>query len=438
MSASRLAVLLAVASVVAACHKTTPEEVETTAPVPVKVATARLGTLTSYVRATGTIDPAPGGDWTVTAPEKALVAEIRYATGDVVRRGSVVARFDAPPLRADLATRSSEAAQAQDRLDNARRNHARLSTLLEKGIASRKEVEDARKELLDAEAAVRESGLTHAAAADLAARATPEAPFNGMVAERWHNPGDVIDANEHVLRLVDPRRLQVTAAVPVADVQKVVLGHAARVKVPGSDSAEITGKVTGAPAAVDPATGTAAVRVSVAGTLPVGTPVQVAIVADERTNVLLVPVPAIVRDEDKTAVFVVGTDAKAHRRAVVVGLVSDEDAQVVSGVREGEKVIVHGQDELPDGAAVTVEEGEEKGEKEAGEGGGAEPAGAKSQAEPGGRTAAPAPAASAASAPPARGDAGAGTTQQPATGTRSTVRPSAGTTGSAPPPSPAP
>jgi RND family efflux transporter MFP subunit len=359
MSAPRLAVALAAAALAAlapACHKDPPEEVETTAAVPVQVALARRGTIVSYVRVTGTIDPAPGADWTVTAPEKAQVAEIRYATGDVVRKGAVVARFDAPPLRADLATRSSEASQAQARLDNARRNHERLGALLEKGIASRKEVEDSRKELLDAEAAVRESGQTRAAAADLAERATPAAPFDGMVAERWHNPGDVIDANEHVLRLVDPRRLEVTAAVPVADAPRVVVGHAARVIVPGSEAGEIAGKVVGAPAAVDPATGTAAVRVSVAGTLPVGTPVQVVIVAEERANALLVPAAAIVREENKTAVFVVGADGKAHRREVVVGLVSDDDSQIVSGVREGEKVVVKGTDELPDGATVTIEE----------------------------------------------------------------------------------
>jgi len=360
MTARRRLAALAALVLASGCHKAAKEEVETTAPVPVQVAAARLGTITSFVRVTGTIDPAPGADWTVTAPEKSLVSEIRYATGDLVRKGAVVARFDAPPLRADLATRSSEASQARARLDNARRNFDRLSTLLEKGIASRKEVEDARKEVLDAESAVRESGQTRAAAADLAARATPVAPFGGLVAERWHNPGDVIDAGEHVLRLVDPRRLQVTAAVPVADVQKVVVGHAARVSIPGSESAEITGQVTGAPAAVDPATGTAAVRVSVAGALPVGTPVQVAIVADERTNVLLVPAAAVVHDEDETAVFVVTADNKAHRRPVVVGLASDDDVQIVSGLREGEKVVIKGHDELPDGAAVTVEEAEGK------------------------------------------------------------------------------
>jgi RND family efflux transporter MFP subunit len=369
MSALRRAAALAAVTCAlsAGCHKAAEEEVATTAAVPVQVVAARLGTLDSYVRVTGTVDPAPGADWTVTAPDKARVAEIRYATGDAVRRGAVVARFDAPPLRADLATRSSEASQAESRLENARRNSARLTTLLEKGIASRKEVDDARKELLDAEAAVRESGQTRSAAADLAARATPVAPFSGIVAERWHNPGDVIEAGEHVLRLVDPGRLQVTAAVPVADAPRVVVGHAAQVRIPGREATEITGKVSGAPAFVDPATGTAAVRIAISGALPVGTPVEVAIVADERANVLIVPASAIAREENKASVFVVGADGKAHRRQVVVGLASEDSVQIVSGVKEGEKVVVKGQDELPDGATVTVEEAGGNDEEKGGE-----------------------------------------------------------------------
>jgi cobalt-zinc-cadmium efflux system membrane fusion protein len=322
MSGRRTAPTIAALALALACHKAPPEDVATTAPVPVQVAAAHLGTITAYVRVTGTVDPAPGADWTATAPEKSRVAEIRYAPGDYVRQGAVVARFDAPPLRADLATRSSEASQARARLDNAKRNFERLSTLLEKGIASRKEVEDARKELLDAESAVRESGQTREAAADLAARATPIAPFSGIVAERWHSPGDVIDANEHVLRIVDPAHLQVTAAVPVAEAPRVVVGHAARITIPGSEVAEMAGKVVGAPAAVDPSTGAA----------------------------------AVVRDEDKTFAFVVGADSKAHRRAIVVGITSGDEVQIVSGVREGERVVVKGQDELPDGATVTIEE----------------------------------------------------------------------------------
>ena len=125
--------------------------------------------------------------------------------------------------------------------------------------------------------------------------------------------------------------------------------------------------------------------------------------AEQREGALIVPAAAIVRNDNKAAVFVVGGDNKAHRRDVVVGLVSDDDAQIVSGVRDGEKVVVKGHNELPDGATVTVEEsGEAEGggkEKAAGE----EPApGGEAPARPGskGSGAAPPAATTPSSRPP--------------------------------------
>jgi len=67
-----------------------------------------------------------------------------------------------------------------------------------------------------------------------------------------------------------------------------------------------------------------------------------------------VPASAIVRDEDKVFVYVVGADQKAHRKEVVLGIVAGEDAEVRSGVNASEKVVTKGHEELPDGAAVTV------------------------------------------------------------------------------------
>src|SRR5262249_23682081 len=161
--------------------------------------------ITARVHATGVVEAAPGAEWTAAPPQPARVAEVLAAPGDVVHKGTPVVRFDAPQLHADLATRGGELAQAETRLENARRNHERLAQLLEKGIASRREVDEARKELLDAEAAVKGSTQARAAAAALAEQTTAVAPFDGVVAQRWHQPGDQVDAHEHVLRLVDPQ-----------------------------------------------------------------------------------------------------------------------------------------------------------------------------------------------------------------------------------------
>jgi membrane fusion protein, multidrug efflux system len=71
-------------------------------------------------------------------------------------------------------------------------------------------------------------------------------------------------------------------------------------------------------------------------------------------GVVVVPLGAIVREGDETAVFVVADD-KAVRHPVMLGITDEEHAEVRSGLKAGEMVITRGQAGLPDGAAVTLE-----------------------------------------------------------------------------------
>jgi len=83
-----------------------------------------------------------------------------------------------------------------------------------------------------------------------------------------------------------------------------------------------------------------------------------------------VPAAAIVREEDEVSVYVVGPDQKAHKKKVVLGIANPHEAEVRSGVLVSQKVVVKGQEDLPDGATVTLqtEEKDNAGDK-------AEPAG---------------------------------------------------------------
>ena len=87
--------LLAAALLALGCHREAPEETETEAPVPVRVALPRTGPLVAYVRATGSVEPAPGAEWMVTSPAPARIAMLAFSIGDAVAKGVVVARFDA-------------------------------------------------------------------------------------------------------------------------------------------------------------------------------------------------------------------------------------------------------------------------------------------------------------------------------------------------------
>jgi cobalt-zinc-cadmium efflux system membrane fusion protein len=350
----RTLVVVLAGAALCGCGGREPEQVETQAAVPVETAVARTGAITAWVHATGLVEGAPGADWTVTAPQQARIAAVRAAAGDPVRRGEELVSFDSPQLRTDLAARSGELAQAKARLDNAQRSHDRLAKLLERGIASRREVEDARRELVDAQAALETATEARSGAAELAGRARAVAPFDGIVAQRWHNAGDLVDANEHVLRLVDPRRLEVAAAVPAADAARIVVGRPARVSVAGSTAEPVAARVVSRPALVDAGTGTATVRLRLDGAPAVGSPVEVAIAAEEEQDALIVPAAAVVAENGESAVFVVDETKHARRRAVVVGLRGVSDVQLRSGVKAGELVVVKGAQELPDGALVAA------------------------------------------------------------------------------------
>lgn len=356
-------VVLAVAIATATCSKQTAEETESQAPVPVKVEEARTGSIRAVLHATGIINPAPEGELIVVAPEAGRVMEIARAEGERVAKGDVLVRFEIPSLAAEVQRQTAEVQRAQAALATAKANQTRQRELFDRGIAARKEVEDADRMVADVEAAVGQAEASRAAAVTAAARATVRATFNGVIAKRFHNPGDVVEpaASDPVLRVIDPRRLEVVASVPLSESSRVMLGASGWMKATATGAPDLALKVVSRPAQVEQ--GTAAIPVRLAFVVPpnltAGTPAQVDIDAERHTNVVLVPSTAIVREGEETAVFIAMSDT-AHRRPVQVGLDDGTDAEIVSGVKTGEMVIVQGQAGLPDGAKISMETGEEE------------------------------------------------------------------------------
>jgi RND family efflux transporter MFP subunit len=354
----------------AGCGHEAPEEVKTETVVPVTTEPATTGSIRTVIHATGIVEPAPGAELIVTAPDPARIAAITKAEGDSVRRGEVLVRFEIPTLGAEEAAKHADVARAEARLQNARAAQQRAHDLFERGVAARKEVEDADRELAEAQAAVGEAQAARGAASTLASRTTVHATFDGVVAKRFHNPGDQVEAaaSDPVLRVIDPRRLEAHASIPITDVPQVVVGASGRLVVAaGMDPIPL--KVISRPASVEAGTASVPVRLAVIGQsrLASGTPVQIEIDGDEHTNVVLVPVAAIVREGNETAVFV-AIDGKAQRRVIEPGFADREHVEVRSGVKAGEQIITQGQAGLPDGTAITVggagKEAPEKGTPE--------------------------------------------------------------------------
>jgi RND family efflux transporter MFP subunit len=348
---------LAALVALAACRNKSAEEVDSETAVTVKATAAALGTIRGVVHATAIVNPAPGAELIVIAPEAARIAAVPHAAGDRVRLGDVLVRFEIPSATAEVQRQQAEVTRAQATLDNARRAQTRAGELFDRGVAARKEVEDTNRGVADAEAALSQARASLAAARAVAGRAIVRATFDGIVATRLHNPGDLVEAtaSDPVLRVLDPRRLEVVASIPLTDARRIEVGAPARMTANAVNAPEVGLKVVSHPAAIEAGSATVPVRLAFVGpaTFPAGTPVQVDIDAERHTNVVLVPAVAIVREGEETAVFVV-SGAEARRRPVRIGLSDSTHVEILSGVKAGEHVIVDGQAGLPDGAAITV------------------------------------------------------------------------------------
>jgi RND family efflux transporter MFP subunit len=350
-------VLTAALAAGAACSHKAVEAVATDEDVPVAVQAATMvDTFDTTVATTGMVTPAAGADWMITAPEAARIAELPHGEGERVQVGDLLVRFEIPSMTADLASREADVTSAQARVDATKAAETRVAGLVTRGITAQKDLEAAQLDRKQAEASLGQAQAALNAATVLHERTTVRARFAGIIAKRLHAVGDLVDAGSPVVDVIDPNRLEVVAAIPVSDLSHVSPGQVARVEDPSGAATE-AGSVVSIPAAVDPSSSTANVRVRFTAPthLRTGTPVAVTIVTERLTNVLVIPAVGVVRDGDEVFVMVAGEDDdKAHKTPVTLGPTAGGRVQVKSGLKAGNLVIVRGQDGLPDEAGITI------------------------------------------------------------------------------------
>jgi RND family efflux transporter MFP subunit len=323
---------------------------------PVGAQPAVVGRVRAVMHASGIVTPAADAEFVVTAPEAARIVEITHAEGEPVGAGELLVRFDIPSINNDVTRQRADVARLRADYENARVTQARARDLAERGLIARRELEDAERALADAQAAVARAEAAQAGAERAATRAIVRAPFAGIVVKRLHHPGDLVSgaATDPILRIVDPRRLEVAASVPVKDLSRVLPGATARLAgTPSPVELHVVSRPGPGDARPD---GTVAVRLAATAptALTVDTPVQVDIDLEERADAVLVPLEAIVRRGTQTSVFVAAGDT-AERRDVTVGVTDDDGVEITSGVRAGELVITRGHSGLEQGTKISVD-----------------------------------------------------------------------------------
>jgi RND family efflux transporter MFP subunit len=275
----------------------------------------------------------------VAAKAMARVLEVRVTAGTAVRRGDIIAVLDdrdmkarADQARAALAAAEAQAAQADADL-------RRGQTLFRKGASTQQELDgvEARSKSTRAQVAQARDALTEVQV--LLGDTSMRAPFDGVVAERLVDPGDMAVPGKPIAVIHDPGSLRLETHVPEGCAGMLSLGMdvTARIDSPVREAAARIEEI--APAA-DPQSRTFLVKAA----LPALPGLRPGTFGSLRTPcgahvALLVPPAAVSRSGQLEAVRLV-VDGDIRTRNVRTGKTYGDRVEVLSGLQEGQRVIV--------------------------------------------------------------------------------------------------
>jgi RND family efflux transporter MFP subunit len=327
-------------------------------------------TLTRVVRAdisdtltlTGTAAAPPNEDVRVSALVPGRIASLVVAEGDRVHTGQILAKLDDRPYRDQLQQAEAAEQQAKANLENAQLAQKRNEDLFQRGIAARKDLEDARTQESVAAAALRQAEAALELSRLQLTRTQILSPLNGVVAKRFVSVGEQVDgtAAQPIVEVANLREIELQANVPATYLGKMRSGEPVRLTGEAAGGKEVLGRVVAISPAVDPTTSVGLVRIRVPnadGLLRLGMFLSAQLAIDTHSHALVVPPEAVYRDEaGEPRVFVVTQDS-ATAVPVKLGIETKDQVELLAGAKEGDTVVLSGGYGLGDKARVRVKSG---------------------------------------------------------------------------------
>lgn len=307
--------------------------------VPVETSAAALRPIVASYTGTATLE-APA-DAQVVAKTSGILLRVLVEEGDAVEAGQVLAQLD--PERARL-----EMARAEATLRRLQNNYQRSQELFGRKLVSAEANDQLRYEFESAKAAFELAKLE-------LSYTTITAPISGVVAQRLAKPGNLININTPLYRIVDNSRLEAVLNVPERDMATLRAGLPIGMTadaLPGQTFEGVVGRVS---PVVDAGSGTFRVVAVFSGQtlLRPGMFGRLSVVYDQRADALTVPRSALIEENGEYAVFLV-EDGKARRVAIKPGFMSGDLVEVLEGITEGDAVITAGKVAVRDGSEVDV------------------------------------------------------------------------------------
>jgi len=320
------------------------------------VAPVVRGTIEAGVAITGDLRPIESVD--VKARLEGDLLNVYVREGQRVSAGQLLARFEASEQESDRQSAEAERASARSALATAQWNLEQSEELFKAGAIPERDARAARQGVVAARAQV--------AAAEARVRSTSSfvtdtrvlAPTSGVIEKRLVENGEHVARGASMLTVVRSDVLELAASVPARFAGDVRAGQTVRFT---ADGRRFDGRVARVSPTVDPATRSVTVYVQVPngnGELKGNTFASGRVIGRTVNDALLIPGPAVRDVPDSSSAFYVFRVAgdQLTRTPVSLGVVDEGRgiAQVLSGLEEGDRVVIGNVGTLGDKMRVQI------------------------------------------------------------------------------------
>lgn len=340
---SFLIILLALPLVYGCSSDAPAADTPATAPPATKVSISLATTTSIQDILTLPGNTAPDADVTISSERSGVVEWIGFEEGDTVSANQILAKVDLKALGAELA-------RAKANYGLANKKAGRRSELVSDNMVSREEYDNAKTSSDVAGFTLQEAQINFD-------QGNIRTPIAGVVNKRYLEPGEYVDKGNPMFDIVNVSTLRIHVDVPEIDVRWIKPGTEVDILVDAFPERHWKGTVSFVSFKADPFTKTFQVRILVDNkdlAIRPGMLARVSILKRTLTDVITVPLFAILSKGGERLVYV-EENGLARARTVTIGLISEDQAQILSGINAGDHVIVAGQANVDDGSKVEVQ-----------------------------------------------------------------------------------
>jgi len=338
IAAAALVIGLVIFRIISSMSGTVTEE---ESPVNVKTALAEKMSISTTSPITGRVEPIE--EVSIIPLVSGKVTAVNAEIGDRVSKGTTLFQIDGTQLMTSYN-------QAREGLNVAKSTYERISVLYKEGAVSYQDFEQA-------QAAYANAQQTFTAASDAYSNCTVTSPINGYITAKNIAVGSIASSAAPAMTVADVSKLQINTNVSEYIVSELNVGDTVNVYISTLGAEAYKGVIEAISPA--PATGslTYPVKISLSddtGKIKAGMFAEIKIVSAEKKDTLCVPSDSVIMKNGTAVVVTLNKENVPKYNEVTTGIDNGEYVEILSGLKEGDMIVISGQQYVTEGTPVNV------------------------------------------------------------------------------------